>query len=109
MSEVVASTLRISVRGPAGTLDLAVPPGADVGVVAEQYALSLGLASSPPLVTTTGVAMPPGQRLHDAGVGSGDVLVAPRSGPTTSRPPRHDAAPPWPGPPAWWPWPRLPR
>lgn len=76
MSEVVASTLRISVRGTAGTLDLAVPPGAEAGGVAEQYAVSLGLAAPPALVTTTGVAVAPRQRLHDAGVGSGDVLVA---------------------------------
>ncbi|GAA4368550.1 hypothetical protein [Nocardioides caricicola] len=86
--------LALSVHGPAGVLDLAVPASADASDVAEAYARRAGLASVPELRTRTGTPIPGDTELTRAGVGAGDLLVA-TTGVTpamTSRPtPRREA------------------
>ncbi|WP_243058659.1 hypothetical protein [Nocardioides sp. SR21] len=68
--------LALSVHGPAGVLDLAVPASADAADVAEEYARRSGLASVPELHTRTGAPIPSGTELTRAGIGAGDLLVA---------------------------------
>lgn len=68
--------LALSVHGPAGVLDLAVPASADASDVAEAYARRAGLASVPELRTRTGTPIPGDTELTRAGVGAGDLLVA---------------------------------
>ena len=68
--------LAVSIHGPAGVVDLLVPPGAQAVDLAREYAEQSGLASIPLLYSLGGVVMRPDAALDDAGVTSGDVLVA---------------------------------
>lgn len=68
--------LALSVHGPAGVLDLAVPSSAVATDVAEEYARRAGLRVLPELHTRTGAPIPAETELTRAGVGAGDVLVA---------------------------------
>ena len=82
MSEAAAqparagSTIAVSVHGPAGVLDLVVPAGASSVDVAREYAAQAGLAGIPLLQTAVGGLLRASAPLVDAGVQSGDVLVA---------------------------------
>lgn len=69
-------SIAVSVHGPAGVLDLAVPPGASAFDLAREYALQSGLASMPLLYTRLGTPLLAGVALADAGIDSGDVVVA---------------------------------
>jgi ESX secretion system protein EccD len=69
-------TVALTVHGPAGALDLVVPPEASVDDVAREYAAKAGLQFAPRLHTRLGQALPPGSSLVDLGVHSGDVLAA---------------------------------
>lgn len=71
-----ASSLAVSVHGPLGVLDLVVPAGAATSDVASEYARQSGLASIPLLYTRIGEPLSPDTTLADAGVDSGDLLVA---------------------------------
>ncbi|MBB6627679.1 hypothetical protein H5V45_10140 [Nocardioides sp. KIGAM211] len=71
----------MTVHGPVGVLDLLVPAGAAATDVAREYAEQSGLTSIPFLYTRLGSLLSPDLALADAGVGTGDVLVA-----TTSQP-----------------------
>lgn len=87
-------TLAVSIHGPAGVLDLVVPPGADAADLAREYAEQASLATLPLIYTRAGTPVRPDATLLDAGVSSGDVLVAA----TTVHRPAHvggarDAAP----------------
>lgn len=66
----------ISVHGPSGVLDLTVPGDATVHSVAAEYSRRAGLAGIPLLFTPLGRALPPEASLTDAGVRSGDLVVA---------------------------------
>ncbi len=68
--------LAVSVHGPVGVLDLVVPSGAAATDVAREYAEQSGLASIPLLYTRLGAPLLPDVALADAGVDTGDVLVA---------------------------------
>lgn len=68
--------LALSVHGPAGVLDLAVPASAVATDVAEEYARRAGLTSVPELHTRTGAPIPSGAELTRVGIGAGDLLVA---------------------------------
>ena len=68
--------LAVSIHGPAGVVDLLVPPGAQAVDLAREYAEQSGLASIPLIYSLGGGAMRPDATLDDAGVTSGDVLVA---------------------------------
>lgn len=69
-------TLAISVHGPVGVLDLVVPAGAAATDVAREYAAQSRLGAIPLLHTGLGQVLRPDVALVDAGVGTGDVLVA---------------------------------
>jgi len=81
--------LALSVHGPAGVIDLVVPPGASASDVALEYAEQSGLGSVPLLHDRLGAALSPQVPLADAGVDSGDLLVAttsvPRAAPGGTR------------------------
>ncbi len=69
-------TIAVSIHGPAGVLDLAVPPGAYAADLAREYAEQSGLGSIPLIYSRTGQPLRPDLALDDAGVRAGDVLVA---------------------------------
>ena len=69
-------SLAVSIHGPAGVVDLLVPPGAQAVDLAREYAEQSGLASIPLIYSLGGAAMRPDMALDDAGVTSGDILVA---------------------------------
>lgn len=71
-----ASTFRLTVRGTAGSVDLAVPPWADLGSLGREYAAATGHPVAPVLVTTTGRRLDPRIPLHQLDLAPGDVLVA---------------------------------
>ncbi len=92
-------SLPISVHGPAGVLDLLVPPGTTGADVAGEYAARVGLGSIPLIYTRVGIPVPPDASLVSAGVDAGDLVVAatsvPRPGPSSDDPdlPRTPAPP----------------
>jgi hypothetical protein len=87
----------VSVHGPAGVLDLLVPPGTTGADLAGEYAARAGLASIPRLYTRVGVPVAPDASLASAGVDAGDLVVAATSVP---RPPSSPEGPgPRPAPP----------
>ncbi|MGZ5400570.1 MAG: hypothetical protein ACXWDM_11205 [Nocardioides sp.] len=69
-------TIAVSIHGPAGVLDLAVPPGAAAADLAREYAEQSGLGSIPLIYSRCGQPLRPDLPLDEAGVGPGDVLVA---------------------------------
>ncbi|MFC6285549.1 hypothetical protein ACFP3Q_06415 [Nocardioides sp. GCM10027113] len=68
--------LAVSVHGPAGVLDLVVPPAATLADVAHEYAAHTGLGSPPTLYGAGGSRLPADAPLAAAGVGPGALLVA---------------------------------
>ena len=78
-------TIAVSIHGPAGVLDLVVPPGASAADLAREYAEQSELGSIPLVYSRTGQPLRPDLALDDAGVETGDVLVAMTS---VHRPPR---------------------
>lgn len=81
-------TIAVSIHGPAGVLDLVVPPGASAADLAREYAEQSDLGSIPLVYSRTGQPLRPDLALDDAGVETGDVLVAMTS---VHRPPRSRA------------------
>jgi len=81
-------TMAVSIHGPAGVVDLVVPPGAAATDLAREYAQQASLGSIPLLYTSTGTPLRPDAALDEAGVVTGDVLVAMTSvhRPSTSDP-----------------------
>lgn len=69
-------TIAVSIHGPAGVLDLVVPPGASAADLAREYAEQSGLGSIPLIYAADGRSLRPDLPLDEAGVGAGDVLVA---------------------------------
>ncbi len=80
MSSPADATIAVSVHGTAGVLDLVVPSGATSVDVAREYArqaAETGEATGIPLLQTAlGERLNASVALRDAGVRSGDVLVA---------------------------------
>ena len=72
----VADVLALSVHGPSGALDLAVPTTATVSDVAREYAEQAGLAAIPLLYSRTGDLQAASTTLAELGVGTGGILVA---------------------------------
>ncbi|NYD43664.1 EsaB/YukD family protein [Nocardioides panaciterrulae] len=68
--------LALSVHGPAGVVDLVVPLGASTADVAGEYARQAGLPVRPGLFTRLGAPLRADRSLAEAGVRSGDLLVA---------------------------------
>ena len=73
---VAHGTLALTVHGPAGALDLVVPPEASVDDVAREYAARAGLQFAPALHSRLGARLEAASSLADLGVRSGDVLAA---------------------------------
>lgn len=71
-----ATTIAVSVHGPAGVLDLVVPSGASSVDLAREYAAQSGLPAIPLLQTPTGELLTADRSLAAVGLESGDVLVA---------------------------------
>ncbi len=71
-----ASTMVLSVHGPRGVLDLMVPGGVTAHDVAREYARQSGATTIPLLQTALGQLLPADRVLTEAGVESGDVVVA---------------------------------
>lgn len=71
-----AATLVLSVHGPAGVIDLMVPRGITAHDVAREYARQAGVGTIPLLQTALGQLIPADRLLTDAGVESGDMVVA---------------------------------
>ncbi|GAA1477727.1 hypothetical protein GCM10009623_21730 [Nocardioides aestuarii] len=69
-------SLALSVHGPAGVLDLVVPPGAQAEDLAREYADQSGLGAAPLLWSRSGEPLAPDATLVAAGVVTGDLLVA---------------------------------
>ena len=63
-------------HGPAGVLDLVVPPEASVDDVAREYAAKAGLQFAPTLHSRLGTTLVAESSLADLGIRSGDVLAA---------------------------------
>ncbi|CAM3864453.1 hypothetical protein [Nocardioides zeicaulis] len=76
MSSPADATIAVSVHGPAGVLDLVVPAGATSVDVAREYAQQADVSGIPLLQTALGERLNASVALADAGVQSGDVLVA---------------------------------
>ena len=98
-------TIAVSVHGPAGVVDLVVPPGAAAVDLAREYAAQATLTAIPLIYTRTGEPLRPDLALADAGVESGDVLVATTTVHRPSAPVTHRGEPtdrpPHPWTPAW--------
>lgn len=76
MPSSAGATIAVSIHGPAGVLDLVVPSGATSVDVAREYARQADVSGIPLLQTALGERLNAGVPLGDAGVESGDVLVA---------------------------------
>lgn len=99
-------TIAVSIHGPAGVVDLVVPPGAGAADLAREYAEQSRLTSIPLIYTRTGAPLRPDVALADAGIETGSVLVAMTSvhRPSTSAAlagPEPTEAPPHPWSAAW--------
>ena len=70
------ATMVLSVHGPAGVVDLMVPGGVTAHDVAREYARQSGLDTIPLLQTALGQLISADRLLTDAGVESGDMVVA---------------------------------
>jgi hypothetical protein len=70
------STVALTVHGPAGALDLVVPPEASVDDVAREYAAKAGLQFAPTLHSRLGTTLVASSSLAELGIRSGDVLAA---------------------------------
>ncbi|WP_110180641.1 hypothetical protein [Nocardioides solisilvae] len=68
--------MTLSIHGPLGVLDLVVPAGATAHDVARAYAAESGLGSIPLVQTPLGELVVADRPLVEAGLESGDVLVA---------------------------------
>src|SRR3954469_21123944 len=71
-----AGTVALTVHGPAGAVDLVVPPEASVDDVAREYAAKAGLQFAPVLHNRLGTALAPASSLDELGIRSGAVLAA---------------------------------
>lgn len=74
-SRSAPASTRLSVVGPRGRLDLAVPAWATVGAVAAAYADHTGLARPPVLATVSGEVTPPHGTVDELSLRSGSVLT----------------------------------
>ena len=99
-SFATANSLAVTVHGPSGVLDLVVPSAAAAVDVAREYARQCGLTTVPALHTNLGALIPADRSLADAGVDTGDLLVAGTVGaaPAVPTPGRRTAASAFTGP-----------
>lgn len=70
----VPASLRLSIDGPGGRVDLVAPAWADVRSVARAYAGRTRTSGTLVLGTSIGEVLDPSDRLEDLGLGHGDLL-----------------------------------
>lgn len=70
------STVALTVHGPAGAVDLVVPPEASVDDLSREYAAKAGLQFAPTLHDRLGQPLEPRRSLGELGVRSGTLLAA---------------------------------
>ena len=73
---VAGGTLALTVHGPAGVVDLVVPPEASADDVSREYAAQCRLQFAPTLHTRTGVVLEGRRSMADAGIRTGDLVAA---------------------------------
>ena len=73
---IVSATIRVTVLGDAGRVDLAVPTWIDVAPLAAGYAESGGTTEVPVLATTSGSVLDGDRSVDEVGLRHGDVVVA---------------------------------
>ena len=73
---IVSATIRVTVLGDAGRVDLAVPTWIDVATLAAGYAESVGTTEVPVLATTSGSVLDGDRSVDEVGLRHGDVVVA---------------------------------
>lgn len=73
---IVQSTLRVTVDGPTGRVDLAVPIWADIQSICRSYMAEAETDEFVTLLTSTGNAIDPSATVQRLGLRHGDVLVA---------------------------------
>ncbi len=73
---VVSATIRVTVLGDEGRVDLAVPTWVDVDTVARSYAEHVGSADVPRLATSAGAPLEGATTVEQAGLRHGDLVVA---------------------------------
>lgn len=96
---IAHATVALTVHGPAGALDLVVPPEAAVADVAREYAVRAGLQFAPALHDRLGRVLAADRSLADLGVRSGEVLAA--GGAVRRHAGDHVPQAPEPEPPGW--------
>jgi hypothetical protein len=89
---IVGATMRLSVRGARGRVDLVVPVWAQVGDVARAYAERVGAPDVPTLRRTTGAPLAEDTPLELAGLRHGSLLLA-ADGPESAGPDREEDGP----------------
>lgn len=75
MEGIVAATVRLTVDGPAGRLDLVAPTWAEIGDVAQRYAEECGLADAPRLQRVDGTLLATDLALEAGGITHGTLLL----------------------------------
>ena len=73
---IVSATIRVTVLGDAGRVDLAVPTWIDVATLAAGYAESVGATGVPLLASTSGSVLDGDRGVDEVGLRHGDVVVA---------------------------------
>lgn len=86
------ASLRLTVVGDPGRVDLAVDPAAASLALAHEYAEQLGLPHVPALSTLHGDDLAPDRSLAELGLRSGAVVLALPSGPPSADPPSDPVA-----------------
>lgn len=75
MNAIVSSTLRLTLDGVAGRVDVAVPAHATTAVLRDAYAEATGHAAAR-MLAPTGRPWPDGRSLTDLGLRHGDLVIA---------------------------------
>ena len=73
---IVSATIRVTVLGDAGRVDLAVPTWIDVATLAAGYAEAVGTTGVPVLATTSGSVLDGDRSVDEVGLKHGHVVVA---------------------------------
>lgn len=73
---IVSATIRVTVLGDAGRVDLAVPTWIDVATLAAGYVESVGTTEVPVLATSSGSVLDGARSVDEVGLRHGDVVVA---------------------------------
>ena len=94
---VTRASVRLTVTGDPGRVDLAVDPATASGALAREYAEQLGLPHVPALSTLRGDDLAPDRSLAELGLRSGAVVLAVPSGPPSADPSSGPAAAARPG------------